>query len=274
MVAGSCTTHPSSTDTGRLNRRLAAQINANTVDMAVASASPIVDLVKLINLHTDLNVRCVGTVADLLDCAKSFGPASVAFVRAHMRMPTQVDTEDNDDEGLAALVAANYAGAFLDEDDDSWPIPIEPSTLHPNSESWDSAIGFFPFFPAAAYETGMQFAYVDILGRRAAVSEPSMVLFSDRISSTLLLCRTRHTLRSRACSLAARRSTMQPAALGAVGAPLLLWKLQLSMRRLPSPRGSRRNGADVVWENGVAYASGFGYPQLTHTLFCYCSAVG
>lgn len=274
MGADSCTTHPSSTDTGRFNRRLAAQINANTVDMAVASASPIVDLVKLITLHTDLNVRCVGTVADLLDCAKPFGPASVAFVRAHMRMPTQVDTEDNDDEGLAALVVANYAGAFLDEDDDSWPIPVEPNTLHPNSESWDSAIAFFPLFPAAAYETGMQFVYVDILGRRAAVSEPSMWLFSDRISSTPLLCRTKHTLRSRACSLAAQRLTMQAqaAALGAVGAPLLLWKLQPSMRRLPSPRGSRRNGAAVVWENGVAYASGVGQPQLTRTLFYNCSA--
>ena len=175
--ADCCTTHPSLTDTGRFNLRLAAQINANTVDIAVASPSPIVDLVKLITLHTDLNLRCVGTVADLLDCAKPFGTASVAFVRAHMRMLTQVDTEDNDDEGLAALVAANYAGAFLDDDDDSWPIPVEPSTLHPNSESWDSAVGFFPLFPAAAYETGMQFVYVDILGRRAAVSEPSMWLF-------------------------------------------------------------------------------------------------
>ena len=65
----------------------------------------------------------------------------------------------------------------------------------------------------------------------------------------------------------------QAAALGAVGAPLLLWKLQPSMRRLPSPRGSRINGAAVVWENGVAYASVTGHLQLTRTLFCYCSSV-
>ena len=140
--ADCCTTHPSLTDTGRFNLRLAAQINANTVDIAVASPSPIVDLVKLITLHSDLNLRCFGTVADLLDCAKPFGPASVAFVRAHMRVPTQVDTEDNDDEGLAALVAMRAPSSMTTMIPGRFPSSRAPST--PTRNRGTARLASFP----------------------------------------------------------------------------------------------------------------------------------
>lgn len=179
-----------------------------------AANSPVAAIVTLVDscgiIPSDASaLRCVPAVSDLAGTAKDFGEAAVAFVRKHKRMPNHGDISDVEDcdDGIAALVAANVAGAYvLSADAAAVPEAVLPSLLGPNSQLWGNAnLRFAPLLPFTSHESGMQFVFVDVLCRRQLVSALPLahaLPCTPCLLATAPLCasRTRVTFSSRESS--------------------------------------------------------------------------